>query len=135
MRPILLTLLALAAAPLGAQEMARDVTEGADLYRFHCATCHGAGARGNGPMAPALIVPPADLTTLSSRNQGVFPVRRVVSRIDGRDPLVSHGSDMPVYGDFFEGEDVAVQAETGQPILTSRPVADLLAFLETIQRE
>jgi hypothetical protein len=55
-------------------------------------------------------------------------------RIDGREPLVSHGSPMPVYGDFFEGDDAAVKAETGQPILTSRAVVDLLAYLEGVQK-
>jgi hypothetical protein len=56
-------------------------------------------------------------------------------RIDGRDPLVSHGSMMPVYGDFFEGTDVATKAETGQPIMTSQPIVDLLAYLQSLQQE
>jgi hypothetical protein len=55
-------------------------------------------------------------------------------RIDGRDPLTSHGSPMPVYGDFFEGWDVAVKSETGQPIMTSLPIVDLLAYLGSVQR-
>ena len=114
---------------------AQDAAQGEAIYRYYCATCHGVRANGNGPMSPSLVVAPADLTTLASRNDGVFPTIRVVMRIDGRDPLVSHGSEMPVYGDFFEGTDVATKAETGQPILTSQPIVDLLAYLQTLQEE
>jgi hypothetical protein len=113
---------------------AQDADRGAELYRLHCGSCHGVEAMGNGPMAPVLLVQPADLTTITQRYDNVFPTERVVKRIDGRDPLVSHGSDMPVYGWFFEGKNVAVKTKSGQPILTSEPVADLLAWLETIQQ-
>ncbi|MFG5381805.1 c-type cytochrome [Yoonia sp. R2-816] len=130
MRWLSLTLMMTFAAPAVAQ----DAQEGEALYQFYCATCHGTAAVGNGPMSPSLVVRPADLTTLSTRNDGVFPVIRVVMRIDGRDPLVSHGSAMPVYGDFFEGNDVATKAETGQPIMTSQPIVDLLAYLQGLQQ-
>jgi mono/diheme cytochrome c family protein len=110
-----------------------DAATGAELFQTHCAVCHGREAKGNGPMAPVLLLQPADLTTLVARYEGVFPLERVASRIDGRDPLVSHGSDMPVYGDFFEGRDVAMKTEAGQPLLTSQPIADLVAWLRRIQ--
>jgi len=57
----------------------------------------------------------------------------VVRQIDGRDPMLAHGGTMPLFGDFFEGEGVAIAAETGQPILTSRPIADVAAWLESVQ--
>jgi len=85
-------------------------------------------------MAPVLIVQPSDLTTMTERHDR-FPVTRIVTRIDGRDPLVAHGSSMPVWGDFFEGQDVALKTETGQPIQTSRPIVDLVAYLEELQQE
>ena len=114
---------------------AQDIENGAELYARHCATCHGAEATGGGPMAPVLVLQPPDLTTLSERNEGTFPVTRVVMRIDGRDPLVSHGSPMPVYGDFFEtDQSVPLKAETGQPILTSPAVIDLVAYLQGLQQ-
>jgi len=120
---------------LAAPAAAQDVVQGEALFGFYCATCHGNAATGNGPMSPSLVVAPANLTALAATNGGVFPTSRVVMRIDGRDPLVSHGSMMPVYGDFFEGTDVATKAETGQPIMTSQPIVDLLAYLESIQQE
>jgi mono/diheme cytochrome c family protein len=114
---------------------AQDFAEGAEIYARYCATCHGAEATGGGPMAPILVLQPPDLTQLSARNGGVFPTTRVVMRIDGRDPLVSHGSPMPVYGDFFEGDEaVPLKAESGQPILTSRAVVDLVSYLESLQQ-
>jgi hypothetical protein len=42
---------------------------------------------------------------------------------------------MPVYGAFYEGgSDVALRTEAGQPILTSQPIADLVAWLRMIQK-
>ncbi|MFN4202531.1 MAG: c-type cytochrome [Tabrizicola sp.] len=111
-----------------------DAAAGEALYQAHCAVCHGAKADGRGPMAPVLLVQPADLTTLVARHGGSFPLERVAARIDGRDPLVSHGSDMPIYGQFFEGRDVTLRTDAGQPLLTSRPIADLVAWLRTIQQ-
>ncbi len=114
--------------------LAQSVERGDAYYLQHCATCHGLDARGNGPMASVLLVQPPDLTQLSAGNDGVFPTIRVVMRIDGRDPLVSHGSPMPVYGQFFQqGADVAIKAPSGQPILTSQPIVDLLTYLQTLQ--
>ena len=120
---------------LGVPLAAQDAVQGEALFGFYCATCHGKEATGNGPMSPSLVVAPTNLTTLAARNDGVFPTTRVVMRIDGRDPLVSHGSMMPVYGDFFEGNEIFAQSETGQPIMTSQPIVDLLAYLETLQEE
>lgn len=121
----------LAAVPVAAQ----DATEGQALFERYCATCHGLDADGQGPMAPALVLQPTNLTALAATNGGEFPLLRVIRRIDGRDPLVSHGSPMPVFGDFFEGgRDVSIAAPSGQPIMTSQPVADLVAWLQTIQQ-
>jgi mono/diheme cytochrome c family protein len=39
-----------------------SIMDGAGLYPSHCAGCHGAGGRGDGPGAAGLAVPPADLT-------------------------------------------------------------------------
>lgn len=118
-----------------ASGMAQDVPAGAELYRFHCATCHGIEGTGNGPMAGVMLIKPNDLTKLQSKNDGVFPTEAVVRRIDGRDPLISHGSPMPVFGLFFEGDDAALKMPDGQPMLTSRPIVDLVAYLQTLQSD
>lgn len=114
---------------------AQSAETGATLFVQYCATCHGREATGQGPMAAVLLVQPTDLTRLSAGNGGIFPAERVVKRIDGRDPLVSHGSPMPVYGAFFEGQDASMKAPSGQPILTSQPIIDLIAYLESLQSQ
>ena len=133
MRNTLKTVLFLAVSALPAA--AQDADIGRSHYHSHCATCHGLEGRGDGPMAGVLLIKPTNLTELTAQNGGTFPLKRVVLRIDGRDPLVSHGSPMPVFGDFFEGVfDVPIKAPDGQPVLTSRPVVDLVAYLREIQR-
>jgi mono/diheme cytochrome c family protein len=104
---------------------------GAALYAQHCAMCHGVEARGDGPLAPSLVVQPSNLRGLGRGD--AFPTFRVAARIDGHDPLVSHGSPMPIWGQFFAGPQTALRTSSGQPILTPAPVADLVAWLATIQ--
>ncbi len=119
----------LLAAPAMAQQT------GAQLYAQFCATCHGVAADGNGPMAPILLAPPPDLTGLSERAGGEFPTFAVVQRIDGRDPLLAHGGEMPLWGDVFDGDAVAaLSSSAGQPILTSETIAEIVAYLRTVQR-
>jgi cytochrome c oxidase cbb3-type subunit 2 len=38
------------------------LTRGEELYRLHCATCHGAAGDGRGEAAPLLLFPPRDFT-------------------------------------------------------------------------
>lgn len=126
--------LAITLAIVAAPAMAQDPVEGAALFQGFCAACHGHDARGDGPMAAILEVLPADLTALSAENGGTFPAARVAQRIDGRDPLLAHGGPMPLFGEFFAADpDAMTKTEAGQPMLTSRPIADLIAWLETIQ--
>lgn len=82
---------------------------GSLLYGRHCASCHGAGGRGDGPLAAALKRPPSDLTTLAKRNGGRFDEAAVMAVIDGRRDVAEHGPrDMPVWGAVFaEQEDAS----------------------------
>jgi mono/diheme cytochrome c family protein len=128
-RMLMAAALAIPAGPGAAQE----AEAGAHHYLRYCAACHGMEGRGDGQMAAILTILPADLTQLSAGNDGLFPAIRTARQIDGRDPLLAHGGVMPLFGDFFEGQDAAIRAETGQTMLTSWAIADLIAFLETIQ--
>jgi len=76
--------------------------KGPDIYRAHCAPCHGADGRGSGPVAPALKDSVPDLTTIAQRNGGVFPAGRIRSMISGDEVLIAHGSrEMPIWGPIF----------------------------------
>ena len=115
---------------------AQDADQGRALYQTHCASCHGADANGQGPLAPALVLQPIDLTALTSRNEGAFPLERVLRRIDGTDPLVSHGSPMPVYGPYFEGiANTPMKLPSGQPVMVPEPMADLVGYLMSVQSD
>lgn len=124
------TMLVALANPL----IAQDAKVGQETYMQYCATCHGLTATGNGPMSPNLILQPTDLTALAARNDGVFPTDRVVRRIDGREPLVSHGSPMPIFGEYFEGRNATLEDADGTKIKTSQPIVDLVTWLRNIQQ-
>jgi mono/diheme cytochrome c family protein len=103
---------------------------GPDLFRAHCAACHGPDGKGNGPVAAALKTKPADLTILSKNNGGKFPTERVQKFISGDDAsLQSHGSrEMPVWGPIFH------QIEEDQDFGTVR-LQNLIKYLETVQQK
>lgn len=130
MKRLALTLCLLASPALAAEP---DAETGHGVFNALCVVCHGAEARGDGPMAQILTVMPADLTQLSASNGGVFPTFRVVRQIDGRDPLLAHGGEMPLFGEMFDVQDAALADTSGQPILTAQPIADIVTWLMTIQ--
>ncbi|MEO1678105.1 MAG: c-type cytochrome [Pseudomonadota bacterium] len=122
----------------GAQEpgvRGGDAEEGGRLFALYCATCHGAAADGAGRSAGILSGAPADLTGLSARNGGRFPVAETVARIDGRAGLEAHGGAMPVYGRFFSGAPVEIDDPRGAAVSAAAEIADIVAWLETQQRE
>ena len=126
--------LAIAAALAAGAAGAQDARVGERLYTRYCTACHGAGGTGDGPMSRVLTVEPPDLTRLAARNGGSFPRRRVIWRIDGRDPVLAHGNEMPVYGDLLSGDRLGIRDNTGETIRSTRPMADLIAFLESLQK-
>lgn len=75
---------------------------GSQLFRAHCASCHGTDARGNGPLAEHLRHNPPDLTQFTRRNGGTFPREQIRRIIDGRDVPVHGDRDMPVWGEAFK---------------------------------
>jgi mono/diheme cytochrome c family protein len=81
---------------------AASPTSGAELYAAECASCHGVSAKGDGPAAAALKVPPPDLTVLAKRNGGRYPDGQVYQIIEWGGAIASHGSrEMPVWGVAF----------------------------------
>jgi len=130
---VILSLAAIALTTTVAQAAAQDRDAGRQIFRDYCVTCHGMEARGDGPMTQVLTISPPDLTKLTADNNGVFPVSRVVARIDGRMPVLGHGGPMPVFGDLFEGQSGALDSEDGAPILTSQPMVDVVTYLRDLQ--
>lgn len=121
--------LALAFGPAGAQ----DATLGQDTFNQYCATCHGADGKGGGPLSELMTLAAPDLTQLSARNDGVFPMLKVIHVIDGRTGVRAHGGDMPVYGMIFS-HDVEVTSGAYAGVLASRGrILSVAYYLESIQ--
>lgn len=129
----LATTLVIAAGSATAQDMSVDA--GRDLFLYFCAECHGKDAASQGPMAEMMALTPPDLTQLAEGNDGVFPVQTVAKQIDGRMPIASHG-DMPVFGPSLdEDQFVAIALPSGQPLMVSRHLGDLMLFLQSVQSQ
>jgi mono/diheme cytochrome c family protein len=105
-------------------------TRGQDLFAFYCAPCHGPGGKGDGPVAPSLRTPAADLTTIATRNGGTFPAARVESQVTGTGTtlIVSHGTrEMPVWGPIFRAFD------PNSDEMNKVRIANLIRYLESLQ--
>ena len=103
--------------------------DGARIFRNYCASCHGAGGSGDGPVAPALKTKVPRLTTLARRNHGTFPAARVRSIIAGDEDHAAHGSrQMPVWGPIFH------QIDNDQDLGYVR-LKNLTEYLNSIQQK
>ena len=84
---------------------ADDVAQGRQIYLEYCSSCHGLTGEGDGPVAPALTTPPANLRRLSERFGNPLPEDQFARFIDGRVEVKAHGPrDMPVWGARFYAE-------------------------------
>ena len=100
----------------------------------YCVQCHGLDAKGAGPMAEILAIATPDLTYLTARNGGEFPTKAVAMKIDGRTSVLAHGGDMPLFGQIFESvQNVFVRLPSGQTMVMSQALADVVSYLEVLQ--
>lgn len=100
---------------------AQESDAGRTAYLSSCAACHGEDGKGNGFLSSVLKVPPADLTTLARRNDGVFPIAAVNEIIDGRTLVAAHGTrEMPIWG--FD-------------VMVRNRIAVIVDYLNRIQRK
>ncbi len=100
---------------------------GEEIYKQYCAGCHGADAKGQGPVASNLKLPPPDLTTLAKRHDGEFPYAYVYDVVFWG-PLASHGSvSMPVWGPIF------LHLDKRDEVTVGKRIANLSAYLASLQ--
>ncbi len=104
--------------------------EGPALFKAYCATCHGTGGKGIGPMTQWLKIKTPDLTRISLRGGGTFPRDRVQRIISGEENITAgHGTrEMPVWGPVFS------QVSRDQDLGRMR-VYNLAKFIEKIQEK
>lgn len=114
----------------------RELSElsGLEMYAQLCASCHGPGGHGDGPVAPLIKIRVPDLTRLAYRDGGEFPAEDIRRTIDGRYDRPAHGPrDMPVWGwQFYDS------TSTNDPIERARVdslIDKLVEYLRSIQKE
>ena len=108
-------------------------------FMSNCAVCHGIDGKGNGPILDYLKNAPADLTQIAARNGGKFPFQDVFDTIADVDSNRAHGtSEMPVWGNRFNMDVIAVEGEFGSavnrmPSARTR-ILELVFYLATLQQ-
>lgn len=101
-------------------------------FMNHCASCHGKGAKGDGPVADLFKISLPDLTTLSANNDGAFPYYHVYRTIDGRAMPRAHGTaTMPVWGDVYTEDR---KDELGQRLAHGR-IFEVIVYLQSLQEQ
>lgn len=118
-------------APVQAQG-GRDL--GKREYMANCASCHGEDGKGGGAYVELLKRSPPDLTTMASRNGGVFPVAAAFDVIEGRGR--GHGtSDMPVWGQDYrvQAGEYYVDVPYNPEVYVRTRILSLIEYLSRLQ--
>ncbi len=129
---VVLSAAALALVACVAPPSMPEAPEGAVFFAENCAVCHGADAMGG--EAGALSRTPPDLTRIAARRGGEFPVAEVLSEIDGYAKGTHPERIMPEFGASLTGDTVPVDVD-GTLTPTPRPLAALLVYLQSVQRD
>jgi mono/diheme cytochrome c family protein len=99
-----------------------------DMFSNYCAACHGKEGKGDGPAAAAFKIPPADLTTIATRNNGTFDDLKVMQSIAGEGLITAHGSlEMPIWGDVLKSLDP-------NKSLSTMRLVNLTSYIKSIQK-
>ena len=125
----LVPLVAVLTPALGLAQDEGQRVAGSEVFKTYCAVCHGTGGKGNGQLADALRVKPADLTILAKKNGGTFPKDQTLRIVDGRKAVKGHGgADMPVWGDAFK------QSKDGySEAAVKAKIEAVVGYIETLQ--
>lgn len=132
--PLVAAGLLAACLPAPAPKTAAGATPtGAEDFTSYCVSCHGPKGLGNGPQAASLPTRPANLTTLSARNGGTFPMTRVMAKIWGY--TEKDGHVMPQFAPLLDNQNM-VLFDSGDGISTPTPLrlVQLGQYVQTLQR-
>ena len=106
---------------------------GKALFVDNCISCHGITGQGDGPIAKQLETTPADLTKISARRDGVWPMLEMMSIIDGYSRNTVPREDMPVFESFLDNEMVEFDTGNGEVVLAPSKLIEIVEYLETLQ--
>jgi mono/diheme cytochrome c family protein len=125
-----LTVAVLGPGPAAAQ--AFDEYSGETTFQRFCASCHGEGGQGDGPVSTGIPITVPDLTKIQRRRGDEFPAQTLRRIIDGREAVIFHGTRyMPVWGyEFWIEEGADEEAEQRVEVI----IANLIDYIVSIQR-
>ena len=105
---VLLTLLAVSGSAAAVNPP--PAYEGRRLYVSYCQLCHGTGGKGDGPLAKAMKISPADLTTTVRSRSDTILTKIITGEgrqtITGRDRHNLLSDAMPEWKDVFSESQV-----------------------------
>lgn len=94
----------------GGTAQASSAYEGRGLYVSYCLLCHGPGGKGDGPLAKAMNISPADLTTTVRSRSDIILEKIITGRgrqtITGRDRHNLLSDAMPEWQNVFSDSQI-----------------------------
>ena len=104
---------------------------GKQMYLQYCGSCHGKEGKGDGTVSRDLKVRVPDLTGLTKKNKGIYPLDDVMATIDGRRLVRGHGDrNMPVWGEAFHSESEGKKYPELTALLKAKLIAEYVATLQ-----
>jgi mono/diheme cytochrome c family protein len=106
-------------------------------FQKNCAACHGMSGKGDGPLLDFLKETPPDLTLISKRHGGIYPVQKVYGWIRDPSRIRAHGTkEMPVWGDRYSREIIEAYGPdyTGPGSSVHQRILELVYYIGTLQK-
>lgn len=107
--------------------------QGAADFNELCAPCRGHSGRGDGRLAEGLDHPPADLTGLSARHGGTFPMAYVMSKIRGYEKDAAPSDIMPKFAPLMESKTFLFDSGDGIATPTPERLVEIANYLASVQ--
>ncbi len=132
---ILFILIFITTSPLIFSNQDDPVVTGSETFKLKCASCHGEDAKGKKAKDIDINLNAPDLTMISKRNNGQFPVSRIYAIIDGREVLREHGTrSMPTWGDLFLTDTIWEGCSQVDEQIVRGRIMELILYLDSIQQ-
>jgi len=92
--------------PSGILQDSASLAAGGELFREHCASCHGSGEEGRSPRADFFRPPAPDFRASSYRSLDPAYLYWRIEAGKTVEPYLSRGSVMPAWGPYLDEEQI-----------------------------
>jgi len=105
-------------------------TSGQAEYKAYCVGCHGQDGRGKGHSSAYCTVPPANLTQIAQRNNGVYQIEKVCD-------ILRRGTGRPARGQGYMPiwEPLLKSMNADPPDVIKIRIQNLAEFVKTLQED